>query len=935
MKKIFFLAMILFFISSNVFAETKLRVGYIPSFGFLEEDRAGHIRGYGYEYMEFLARYGNWNFEYVPGNTWKELGEKLQSGAIDILPAMPGDYRSLQNVTRTDHVVGRYPMELVTHDGKIISHMRIGTIPTNPPMPSLPKVAKNEGFTYELVNFNSFYDMEEAFKRRELDGYIGPMLEPNKAKNVVSIFDRQSYRILVRSDRKDLLAALNIAMDEMLLDQPNIRNRLNDKYLRPGGSPLILNRQEKEYLAKKKKLTTAILVQEKPYAYMVKGELHGVIPNLIKQIAADLKIEIEILETSSPAEAENLIKQGKIDFVADAVCDFSWAEKLNMAPTQSYLNLDYVAVTRRGSNLNDSPTVACVPELLYTQNFVLPLYPEDKRLYFQNLQECFKAVSDGRADILFAPRSEVSFLIEETNSYNLEAAPESTFSDSLSLGVSTDADSKLWRILNKEVNHLDSGKIYANFSETIDSSANLNLQWQLYHNPLRVIGFMIFLAAAIAAGTFYRMYLRKKHLKIVQNMAYTDRRYQLPNLSLFEEELPKIFAKVKDEEEKLYIAAFTIDGEVNKKFFQDKDLQLKQIKNMAENLKSMREVILTAINGESNGLVSLCREKNISDVARLAREVVRKISFMETQNSRIWIYIKVGLCEVNENNLQDCIESAQIACKKSLKDVTVFDSQMAEDLNFEKKIVARMKDALKNGEFQVWYQSEYEIKTHKQTGSEAFVRWQNADLGFLMPEKFLPIFERNGFMTAVDFFVLEEVFKLQKKNLDEGKKIFPVAVNQSGLHMVEENYIEKMKQLVKKYKLPKNSVKLEFAEKFFDGLVKNEQETRIANIIQSLHNLGFKVAVDNFGAGYSSYKLLNHISVDEIKIDRNILYAANNSERMKKILENIISLGKNLGMKVICEGIETQAQENLLEKLGCNFGQGFIHSEITSAENFI
>lgn len=338
MKKIFFLAMILFFISSNVFAETKLRVGYIPSFGFLEEDRAGHIRGYGYEYMEFLARYGNWNFEYVPGNTWKELGEKLQSGAIDILPAMPGDYRSLQNVTRTDHVVGRYPMELVTHDGKIISHMRIGTIPTNPPMPSLPKVAKNEGFTYELVNFPTFYDMEEAFKRRELDGYIGPMLEPNKEKNVASIFDRQSYRILVRSDRKDLLAALNIAMDEMLLDQPNIRNRLNDKYLRPGGSPLILNRQEKEYLAKKKKLTTAILVQEKPYAYMVKGELHGVIPNLIKQIAADLKIEIEILETSSPAEAESLIKQGKIDFVADAVCDFSWAEKLNMAPTQSYLD---------------------------------------------------------------------------------------------------------------------------------------------------------------------------------------------------------------------------------------------------------------------------------------------------------------------------------------------------------------------------------------------------------------------------------------------------------------------------------------------------------------------------------------------------------------------------------------------------------------------
>ena len=934
MKKIFFIMLILFSISGNVFAETKLRVGYVPSFGFLEEDRAGHIRGYGYEYMEFLSRYGDWKFEYVPGNSWRELGEKLQSGAIDILPAMPGDYRSLQNVTRTDHVVGRYPMELVTHDGKIIPHMRIGTISTNPPVPSFPAVARNEGFTYDLVNFNSFYDMEESYQRRELDGYIGPMLEPNKEKNVASVFDRQSYRILVRSDRKDLLAALNFAMDEMLMDQPDIRNKLNDKYLRHGGSPLILNKLEKDYLAQKKKLTTTILVQQKPYAYKINGELRGIIPNLIKKFASDLNIEIEIIETNTPAEGENLIRQGKIDFVADAVCDFSWAETLNMAPTQSYLNLDYVSVTRRGNILNDSAVVACTPDLLYTKNFVFPLYPEDRRLYFATLQECFKAVSEGRADVLFAPRSEVSYIIEETSSYNLETASESIFSDSLSLGASVSADPRLWRILNKEVNHLDVRQIYTSFYEVIDDSANFSLQWQLYHHPLRIISFMIILAAAVGAGVYYRMYLRKKRLKVVQNMAYTDRRYNLPNLSLLEEELPKIFANInKDEEEKLYIAAFTVDGATNKKFFQDKDLHTRQIKNMAENLNSMKEIILTAINGENDGLVTLCKGKNASDVARLAREVVRKISFMETRDSRIWIYIKVGICEVSEHNFISCVESAQIASKKSNKDVTVFDSQMSEELSFEDKIIYRMKDALKNGEFQVWYQYEYEFETHKKTGAEAFVRWQSADLGFLMPEKFLPIFERNGFMTAVDYFVLEEVFKLQKKNLEEGKKILPVAVNQSGLHIIEENYLDKMKQLAKKYNLPKGSIKLEFAERFFEGIIKSEQETRLANIIQSLHNLGFKISIDNFGAGYSSYKILNHLAIDELKIDRSLLYAANNSERMKNILQNIISLGKNLNMAVVCEGIETQAQENLLLKLGCKFGQGFINSEITSAEN--
>lgn len=532
MKKFFCWLIILFFICGEVSAdeklpEKKLRVGYVPETGFLAEDRGGHFLGYGYEYMEFLSLYGNWKFEYVPATTWKELGEKLQSGEIDILPAMPGDYRSLKNVVRTDHVVGRYAMELVTHDGIIKPKMRIGTISSNPPTPEFPKVAQREEFTYELVHFANFYDMEDSFKRRELDGYIAPMLEPNKEKNVAAIFDRQSYRILVRPDRKELLAQLNFAMDKMLLDQPNIRDRLNDKYFRAGGTPLILEKHEKEYLAEKKKLTTAILVLEKPYAYIEDGEFHGVIPNVIKKISEDLKIEIEIIKTETPKETSNLIRQGKIDFVADAICDFSWAEKLNMSPTQSYLNLEYVPVFRRGGSLENSSIVACVPDLLYTLTYVYPLYPEEKRIYLSTLKECFEAVSDGRADILFAPRSEVSYLIEETNSYNLEMQPDGIFSDSLSLGVSSSADNRLWRILNKEIKHLDMSKIRHLLSEDRRSDeTHFNLQWQLYHNPLLVVEILITVGGIILIASWYKMYLREKNLTFALHLARVLRRFK-------------------------------------------------------------------------------------------------------------------------------------------------------------------------------------------------------------------------------------------------------------------------------------------------------------------------------------------------------------------------------------------------------------------------
>lgn len=924
MKKIFLFLVIFFMASDFAFAEKVLRVGYVPQTGFLEEDRQGHVRGYGYEYMEFLSRYGDWKFEYIPSTNWQECGEKLQSGVIDLLPAMPGDYRSLKNVTRTDHVIGRYPMELVTKDGKVKPKMKIGTISYNAPIPGFKKVAENEGFEYELVEYKTFFDVEEAFKRDEIDGYIDQMIEPNKSKNVAAAFDRQSYRLLVKSDNKDLLAEMNIAMDEMLMDQPNIRNRLNDKYLRTGGSPLILDHNEKNYLAEKKKLTTAILMKDKPYAYHENGALHGVIPAVLKQIADDLNVEIEIIETATPAEASNLIQRGAIDFIADAVCDFSWAKTLNMAPTQSYLFLDYVAVTRRGEELKKNATVACVDELLYTKTFIYPRYAEENRFYCKSLTECFDAVSDGSADILFAPRSEVIFLLEDTGAYNLEVAAESNFADEISLGVNLEADSRLWRILNKEVNHMDLGKIRNIVNEDLAQSANkFNLQWQLYHHPLRFIGIIFLVILIISAAIWYRMTLRKKHLNIFQKMAYTDTRYQLPNLSWLEEQ-SKNFLNQDDEEEKnFYAIAFKID-ESSLEDNYDKNLLTEQMKNMAAELNKTAGILFTASGEEKNNLICICKDENPTNAARIAREVVRKCGGIETKDSRLWINIKAGISLIEKNNFLKSIEQAQIACRNSQKDVKIFDSTLQENLNFEKKIEDQMQNALENGEFQAYYQTEYEIKTHKPVGEEAFVRWQSPELGFLMPEKFMPIFERNGFITAIDYFMLEEVCKRQKNLLDEGKKVLPIAVNQSALHLVEEDYLEKMRKILRKYNLPKNILTLEFSEKSFSKIFSEEKQKRITNIMHSLQKIGFNISTDDFGSGYSSYKILNYISADELKIDGSLLYAAIQSDRMCGILENIIDLGKKLKMKVICEGIETKAQEDLLLKLGCNYGQGFI-----------
>ena len=921
---------------------TVLRVGYVPGTGFLEQDRPGHYQGYGYEYMQFLSRYGNWDFEYVPCRSWTECGEKLRTGAIDLLPAMPGDYRSLPFATRTDHVIGRYSMGLVTKDGKAFPHMKLGHIPYNAPTPSLPKVAAEEGFTYELLPYPVHYDMTEAFDRGEIDGYVAPILEPNKAENVLSDFDRQSYRLLVRSDRKHLLAEMNAAMDVMLTDQFDIRERLQNKYLRNGGIPLILTRQEREYLRAKEKLTTAIFVQEPPYVYWEGTTAQGVIPEIIRQIATDLGIEIEILPVKSEAETIKLLQMGKLDFLGDVICDFSWAEERGMVPTQSYMQVDFVSVRRRNTLPRDGDIVACVTDHHFTPAFIEPRYPEDKRLYCESFQECFRAVNEGRADVLFAPRNEVPHLMEETNSYNLDVDTESAFAESVSLGVSMGADPLLWRILNKEVNHLDLAKLHSVMSDTAKAVQHISPQWLIYHYPLHVLGLMLLVMGIVAAAIVYRSRMRKRHFDIVHHMAYTDMRYHLPNLLWLGKEAPARCEKIRREspDTQIYAAVFAMDSKTAVALPYGKELLEKQLKAMAEQMQQTDWVILAAAGSDAGHLVCLCKGKNDDDMVRLATSAATKYGYIETPDARIWLHMQAGLCLLPKDGdtLDHAIECAHVAsheAEKSNTHVQIFDAALQEELSFAQKIEGCMDKALKEGEFRAWYQPKYHLETHKLVGAEALVRWQSKEMGFLPPGRFIPLFERNGFVIPLDHFLLEEVFKFQKRCIEEGKTPVTISVNQSRLHMTEEDYLGKMKALVKKYNLPKGLIELELTETVFGDFDQKAHRDQAIGIVRALKEMGFSLSVDDFGSGYSSYTLLNYLPMDVMKIDRSLLVASDDSDRMRSILGNIIQLGRLLNMKVLCEGIETPEQEQLLSELGCEYGQGYLNAKPMPEKDYI
>ena len=506
------------FLPARLLAMEPIKVGYVPGTGFLEEDRPGHMRGNGYEYMEFLSGFLGARFSYVPCESWWEAGAKLENHEIDLLPAMPGNYKTLPFAVRTDHVIARFPMELVVQDDFAGGHVILGTLDYNYPTPGLKKAANEHGFTYELVSFNDPAAMKQAFAAHQIAGFVQPLLHPEKKERVLALFDRVSYRLLVHRDRPELLAKVNAAQDSLLLNQPNIRNRLNDKYERAKGFPLVLSPAEKAYLQEKDTFHVAVLLRTKPYFYQdASGNWQGTTQALLNQLEQDLGITIELVEVNSPEELHRLLIRGTVDFVADVPCDFSWLDGFGLTPTQSYLEIGFVPVTRLGAPASRQLRAAAVKDSFETAAFIMTQYPREQILDFNSWEECFTAVGKGAADITYAPRAAVPYLMDAVSTYNLAADTENVFLESISLGVSRTADPRLWQILDKEINHLPPRLLANSLTKTAHENVqHLNPLYLLYHYPLQAALGIFLLMGTLAGIIYYRFRQQKRKLTAME-----------------------------------------------------------------------------------------------------------------------------------------------------------------------------------------------------------------------------------------------------------------------------------------------------------------------------------------------------------------------------------------------------------------------------------
>ncbi len=266
---------------------------------------------------------------------------------------------------------------------------------------------------------------------------------------------------------------------------------------------------------------------------------------------------------------------------------------------------------------------------------------------------------------------------------------------------------------------------------------------------------------------------------------------------------------------------------------------------------------------------------------------------------------------------------------KSNHNFVEYDKDIDSQVKEERAIERVMVSSLVKRQFQVYLQPKVNMLDETIGGAEALVRWIAPDGSFVPNGKFIPLFEKNGFIIELDKFVYNEIFSRMHEWLEQGKKVPIISMNVSRLHLFDEEFPEYLNGLVEKYQIPHDLVEIEITESvFFDNI------ERLIAIISKLQKMGFVISMDDFGTGYSTLSLMKSMPVDIIKIDGSFFLKSTLDEKNKAIISSIIHLSKSLNFKVVAEGIETREQALYIKSENVDYAQGFLYYRPMPMDDF-
>ena len=466
-------------------------------------------------------------------------------------------------------------------------------------------------------------------------------------------------------------------------------------------------------------------------------------------------------------------------------------------------------------------------------------------------------------------------------------------------------------------------------------------------NKVQMFSFW-FIAILLLTHILFLLTKRKISEDKIKFLAYYDSLTHLPNRESFKEQLTLILKHAHHKKTSNAVLFMDLDDfkRINDTLGHDiGDALLIQVAERLE--KRMQQNHFGTINGTKmhdcvarfggdEFVILLSDIKGIDAVQFIAKMMQQSIAkYFDVNGHKIYITLSIGIVIFPEegDNIECILKHADTAMHHAKtmgrNNYQLYSKQMTHKVEQRLLLEHKLHQALEHNELRLFYQPQIDVKTHKIVGAEALVRWQQRELGLIMPDTFIPLAEENGQIFKIGEWILEEACRQNKQWQTMGYKPIRIAVNLSGIQFMQDELNSIIENILKKTKLDPKYLELEITETV---MMNNLDEVVIK--IKKLTDMNIEISIDDFGTGYSSLSHLKKFPLKSLKIDKSFILDIPHNKDDMMITSAIISMAKNLGLNVIAEGVESKEHIHFLTEHQCDLMQGYYFSPPVPVNEF-
>ena len=422
----------------------------------------------------------------------------------------------------------------------------------------------------------------------------------------------------------------------------------------------------------------------------------------------------------------------------------------------------------------------------------------------------------------------------------------------------------------------------------------------------------------------------------ISKLAYWDELTQLPNRAYFTEQLESFSANFQNDHRTFSVLMMDLDRfkHVNDVLGHSAADQL--LVGVAERLKSScksENDIVTRLGGDEFGII--LANTNTETALEVAKRLQTALETpIALNDSFVDLSAGVGIANYPEHTkdievLLSRAEMAMYAAKNSHGGVSVYHSDLDGTNEENLSLISEIKVAVEENQLCLFVQPKIDFATGKLRAVEALVRWNHPYRGLIYPDTFIPFAEQTGHISKISYWMLSEASRYAAFWQSKGLNI-PVAVNLSARDLIDIELPMKLKDILTAHGLSADSLSLEITESSI-----MDDPARALDTVECIAKMGISLSIDDFGTGYSSLAYLKRLPVNELKIDKSFVMNLEHDLDDATIVKSTIELGHNLGLKVVAEGIETKRTWEILESMGCDYGQGYLMGKPMLADNML